>query len=188
MDPLALLGVPALWAIAVAFFSPLAIAVVVQAHWSPRTKSVAAFVFYFAVAAVTAAVAGEFTATNIIHFLLLVFVMASASYQHLWHPTGVAPAIEAATGAAPPASLVTGQTATEPAAPAATPVPEAPVAEVAAAQEPATIEAPAAEPPAEAPATFDAPPVIAAEPINTDVPAKDDAAPDAPEVVNAPVS
>lgn len=105
MDNLLGLGSPALWALAVGFFSPPVISVIQQSRWSTRTRSLVAFVFYLVLAAVTAYLAGAFTGGDFVKIALIVFVMASVSYQHLWRPTGVSPAIESATSNSAPATL-----------------------------------------------------------------------------------
>ena len=94
---LAALGPVALWLMAVGFFSPLVIAVIQQSRWSPRKQSIVAFLFYVAVATVTAWLAGIFTTAGIIVAILVIFITAGNSYKLLWKPTGVAPAIQAAT-------------------------------------------------------------------------------------------
>lgn len=97
MNDLLTLGNPALWALAVGFFSPPVISVIQRSRWSARTQSLVAFGFYLVVAAVTAYVAGLFTTGDILRLALLVFLAAGTSYKTLWKPTGVSPAIEAAT-------------------------------------------------------------------------------------------
>lgn len=91
------LGTPALWALAVGFFSPPVISIIQQSHWSEKIQSLTAFGFYLAVALVTAWLTGQFTAGGYIRLALLVFLTGAASYQALWKPTGVSPAIENAT-------------------------------------------------------------------------------------------
>ncbi|QDK01909.1 membrane protein [Arthrobacter phage Vibaki] len=97
INALAALGPVALWLMAVGFFSPPVIAVIQQSRWSARRQSIVAFLFYLVVAAVTAWLNGIFTAVGLVTAVLLVFVIASTAYKNLWKPTGVAPAIEAAT-------------------------------------------------------------------------------------------
>jgi len=97
LNALAALGPVALWLLAVGFFSPLVIAVIKQAGWSPRRQAIVAFLFYVAVATVTAWLAGIFNTAGIIVAILVIFVTAGNSYKLLWKPTGVAPAIQAAT-------------------------------------------------------------------------------------------
>ena len=86
-----------LWLLAVGIFSPPAISVIQQSRFSPRLQSVIAFVFYIAIAAVTVGLNGVFSAANLFVAILVVFLVGSAAYKNLWKPTGVAPAIEAAT-------------------------------------------------------------------------------------------
>ena len=87
----------ALWALAVGFFSPPVISVIQQSRWSTRTQSLVAFGFYLLVAAVTAFVTGLFSTTDVLRLALLIFLAAGTSYKTLWKPTGISPAIEAAT-------------------------------------------------------------------------------------------
>ena len=87
----------ALWLIAVGIFSPLAISTIQQSRFSERTQSIIAFGFYVLVAAVTCLLNGVFTASSLFVAILVVFITGSAAYKNLWKPTGVAPAIEAAT-------------------------------------------------------------------------------------------
>jgi hypothetical protein len=94
---LAALGPVALWLLAVGFFSPLVIAVIQQTRWSARRQSLVAFAFYVVVAAVTAWLQGIFTGFGLVTAFLVIFVTAATAYRNLWKPTGVAPAIEAAT-------------------------------------------------------------------------------------------
>lgn len=97
LEALAALGPVALWLLAVGFFSPLVIAVIQQSGWSPRRQSIVAFLFYIAVATVTAWLAGIFSTAGIVVAVLVIFVTAGNSYKLLWKPTGVAPAIQAVT-------------------------------------------------------------------------------------------
>lgn len=100
---LAALGPVALWLLAVGFFSPLVIAVIQQSRWSPRRQAIVAFLFYLVVAAVTAWLQGIFTAFGIVTAFLVIFVTAATAYRNLWKPTGIAPAIQAATPISTPA-------------------------------------------------------------------------------------
>jgi hypothetical protein len=88
---------PALWALAVGFFSPPFVSLIQQRKWSARTKSLVAFVFYVVVAAIAAYFSGLFNIGDIGRLGLLIFLSAAASYNALWKPTGVSPAIEKAT-------------------------------------------------------------------------------------------
>ena len=91
------LGTPALWALAVGFFSPPVISTIQQSRWSARTQSLVAFGFYLVVAAVTAYVLGLFAIGDVFRLALLVFLAAGTSYKTLWKPTGISPAIERVT-------------------------------------------------------------------------------------------
>lgn len=91
------LDTPALWALAVGFFSPPVISTIQQSRWSARTQSLVAFGFYLVVAAVTAYVLGMFAIGDIFRLALLIFLAAGTSYKTLWKPTGISPAIERAT-------------------------------------------------------------------------------------------
>lgn len=91
------LGTPALWALAVGFFSPPAISIIQQSRWSERRQALVAFGFYLVVAAVTAYVLGLFNTPDILRLALIIFLAAGTSYKTLWKPTGISPAIEAAT-------------------------------------------------------------------------------------------
>lgn len=97
MDPYLGLDTPALWALAVGFFSPPVVSVIQQRSWTPRRKALVAFGFYVIVATVGAYFAGLFNLPDIGRIALLIFLAAAASYQSLWKPTGVSPAIEEAT-------------------------------------------------------------------------------------------
>lgn len=97
MDGLLTLDNPALWALAVGFFSPPVISTIQQSRWSARTQSLVAFGFYLVVAAVTAYVLGLFAVGDIFRLALLIFLAAGTSYKTLWKPTGVSPAIERVT-------------------------------------------------------------------------------------------
>lgn len=98
MDPsFSMLDTPALWALAIGFVTPPVVAVMQEQKWSARTKAIVAFAFYLLIATATAYFTGLFTAPDIGRLWLLIFLSASTSYRNFWKPTGVAPAIEAAT-------------------------------------------------------------------------------------------
>jgi hypothetical protein len=87
----------ALWALAVGFLAPPVISVIQQSKWSRRTQSWVAFGFCLVLGTLTAWFTGLFTITDIGRLALLVFLSSAASYQALWKPTGISPAIEAVT-------------------------------------------------------------------------------------------
>lgn len=101
MDAFQNLGTPALWALAVGFFSPPVISIIQQSKWSERRQSLVAFGFYLVVAVVTAYVLGMFNTLDVLRLALLIFLAAGTSYKTLWKPTGVSPAIEAVTNLKP---------------------------------------------------------------------------------------
>lgn len=86
-----------LWALAVGFLSPLVLSVIQQSKWSTRTQSIVAFAFCFAVALVATLFQGTFDLGDLARTFLLVFLASSVAYKSFWKPTGVSPAIEAAT-------------------------------------------------------------------------------------------
>lgn len=81
----------------IGFLLPHAIALVNQLHWGPRLKAAVAFAVCTLAAAVTSYVAGELTPADLALSAMTVFGAAQVSYQQLWQPTGIAPAIEQAT-------------------------------------------------------------------------------------------
>jgi hypothetical protein len=85
----------------VGFVLPGLIAVVNRRGWSPRAKSVVAFGCCLLAALVTCAAAGDLTPATWGAGALTVFAVARTAYAGLWHPTGAAPAIEAATSPQP---------------------------------------------------------------------------------------
>jgi hypothetical protein len=97
MDGFLNLDTPALWALAVGFFSPPVISVIQQSRWTQRTQALVAFGFYLVVASITAYVMGLFNGADILRLALLIFLAAGTSYKTLWKPTGISPAIESAT-------------------------------------------------------------------------------------------
>jgi hypothetical protein len=102
MDPYTGLDTPALWALAFGFFSPPVISTIQQRTWTPRTKALVTFGFCIVTAVIGTYFAGLFTFLDIGRSALLIFLAAAASYQALWKPTGVSPAIEKATSAPEP--------------------------------------------------------------------------------------
>lgn len=127
MDNLLSLDSASLWALAVGFFSPPIISIIQQARWTPRTRSLVAFAFYLVVAAGTVFLSGALTGGDYIKVALVIFVLASVSYQHIWRPTGISPAIESVTSKSAPeparvpehraSSTPVSQPAADPAAP-----------------------------------------------------------------------
>jgi hypothetical protein len=85
-------------------FMPFLIAMVNQAHWSPKLRGAVAFVLCLGAAAVLAAIHGTFTLTHWRDTAVLVTGAAMVMYHALWKPSGLAPAVEGATtiGGDPP--------------------------------------------------------------------------------------
>jgi hypothetical protein len=86
------------WAFLVGTFLPLAAAAVIRQRWRSEVKGGAIFVFSMIAAAGTAHFAGEFQRGDVLSAALIILVMASITYQTLWKPSGIAPAIEQQTG------------------------------------------------------------------------------------------
>jgi hypothetical protein len=86
------------WSFLVGFFLPLAAAAVIKQRWSSQVKGGAVFVLSAIAAAGTSFFAGDLQGGDFISAALIILVMASITYQTLWKPTGIAPAIEARTG------------------------------------------------------------------------------------------
>lgn len=87
----------ALWSAIVGFIMPNVLAVIQQPGWSSRTRSLLAFVAALGAAAGTIYFRGEFNTEDILTSVLAIVVTAQATYQGLWKPSGVAPAIEQKT-------------------------------------------------------------------------------------------
>lgn len=99
MDPLTDL---AMWNLIVGFLSATFILPVIQQPgWSERRRSLVTFGYSIAVGLVTAYLTGAFAVLSDVKAgvtsILLTLVAAIASYRGFAKPTGVAPAIEAAT-------------------------------------------------------------------------------------------
>ena len=85
----------------VGFVLPNVIALLNQARWVARVKALVAFAACAVAAVLTTYVAGSLVPGDLLFSALIVFGAAQVSYQQLWHPTGVAPAIEQATSPDP---------------------------------------------------------------------------------------
>jgi len=85
------------WGLIVGVLLPLLTALVQQPSWS-RPARVAVAVLASGIAGVlTCLAAGTFDLGNVLGTVAAVLVAAQASYESLWQPSGVAPAIEVAT-------------------------------------------------------------------------------------------
>lgn len=96
------MGNLAMWNLIVGFLSAtFVLPVIQQPHWSEGTRAVVTFVYSIVVGLGTAYFTGAFShLTDVsagVTSVLLTMVAAVASYKGFAKPTGVAPAIEAAT-------------------------------------------------------------------------------------------
>lgn len=86
-----------LWAAALGYVLPLAIAIVNQPRWSGAVKAL----FMLAVATIdglgTTYFNGEFSGKNIVTCILTAAVAIGVAYHTVWKPSGIAPGIEHAT-------------------------------------------------------------------------------------------
>lgn len=79
---------------AVGFLLPLALAKLNRVAWSPRVKSAFAFIACLLASLLTTVASGDMSFADWAAAAAVVFGAAQASYRGLWHPTGIAPAIE----------------------------------------------------------------------------------------------
>ena len=87
-----------MWSALVGSFLPVVIAVILRQEWDDGIKSVVAFLCCLVAAGGTAFFAGNLDGVDIVTALLIIFTLAQTTYRGLWRPTGVAPAVESATG------------------------------------------------------------------------------------------
>jgi len=87
-----------MWSLVVAFFLPVAIAVIQRQAFSSALRATITFLVSGVAAAGTAYFTDGLTGGNLIHSGLIILVGTIAVYQGLMKPTGIAPAVEAATG------------------------------------------------------------------------------------------
>lgn len=88
-----------MWSLIVGFASPLLIAVVQQPKWSNATRAVVTALIAVLLGLGTAYFNDMFSGQDIVGSVLVVLVSAITTYKGLWHPVGLAPAIENATSA-----------------------------------------------------------------------------------------
>lgn len=86
-----------MWELVVGFLSPVLLAVVMQPRWPRSAQALVAFAWCVIAAGVGLYLDGRLDAADWAASTLKVLVAAIASYQGVWKPTGVAPAIERAT-------------------------------------------------------------------------------------------
>lgn len=87
-----------LWALAVGTFLPLLIAAILRQGWTSRSRELAAFGICMAAAAGTAYFTDQFTAGGVARAALVVLLAAHTLFRTFWQPSGIAPAIDEATG------------------------------------------------------------------------------------------
>lgn len=83
-----------MWATLVGFLLPNAVAIVNRPRFSPAVKAVITLVVCLIAGGGTAYLNGAFTDRGIISSVLVVGIMTLVTYQTLWKPSGIAPAIE----------------------------------------------------------------------------------------------
>jgi hypothetical protein len=76
---------------------PFLIALINQAHWNPKVRGLVAFAACLGAAALLAALHGTLTLTSWRASAITVTGAAMVMYHALWKPSGLAPAVEAAT-------------------------------------------------------------------------------------------
>lgn len=96
-----------LWAAALGYLLPLAIAVVAQPRWSGAVKGLLMLIVAVLDGLGTAYFNGEFGGKSIVTCVLVAAVAIGVAYRTVWRPSGIAPGIERATS--------TGGTAAQPA-------------------------------------------------------------------------
>ena len=82
---------------------PLAIAIVVQSKWTAALKAGVALAMCFLAAAGQLALSGQLTPGNALQSGITVAALSMVFYGRFWKPTGIAPALSAATDVNPSA-------------------------------------------------------------------------------------
>lgn len=86
-----------LWAAALGYLLPLAIAVVAQPRWSGAVKGILMLVTAVLDGLGTAYFNGDFSGKPIVTCILVAAVAIGVAYRTVWKPSGIAPGIERAT-------------------------------------------------------------------------------------------
>ncbi|MFJ8006062.1 hypothetical protein [Streptomyces fagopyri] len=86
-----------LWAVALAFVLPPIMAFVIQPRWSGPLKGIFALLVAASDGLGTAYFNDDFDGRSITTCMLLSVIVIGTAYHTLWRPSGIAPAIEAAT-------------------------------------------------------------------------------------------
>lgn len=86
------------WAFLVGVFLPLGIAAINRERWSSQIKAVTTFACSLVAALGTAYFAGQIVVADIVSSFLIIFVTATLTFNTIWKPSGIAPAVEKRTG------------------------------------------------------------------------------------------
>jgi len=86
------------WSFLIGTFLPLAIAAVNRQRWTSQAKGLMTFMISTAAAAGTSYFTGDFSGEDLVTSFLIVLVSATVTYTVFWKPSGIAPAVESATG------------------------------------------------------------------------------------------
>ncbi|MFE9127111.1 hypothetical protein ACFYOF_17100 [Streptomyces sp. NPDC007148] len=95
-----------LWAAALGYVLPLAIAVVAQPRWTGAVKGLLMLVVAVLDGLGTAYFNGQFDGKPIITNILVAAVAIGIAYHTVWKPSGIAPGIEQATSTGGPRHAV----------------------------------------------------------------------------------
>lgn len=96
-----------LWAAALGYVLPLAIAFVAQPRWASWVKGVLMLVVATGDGLGTAYFNDAFHGKSIVTCLLVAAIAIGVAYHTVWKPSGIAPAVEAATSPGGPRHAVT---------------------------------------------------------------------------------
>lgn len=86
------------WSMLVGVFLPLIIAAVNRTMWPGAVKLVVSALLCVFASFVTVYLVGQWNGRDVVGSLILVATFSYASYHWAWKPSGVAPAVERATG------------------------------------------------------------------------------------------
>jgi hypothetical protein len=90
----------ALWAAALGYVLPLAIAFVNQPRWAPWVKGVLMLAVAAGDGLGTAYFGDQFHGKSVVTCVLVASIAIGVAYHTVWKPSGIAPAIERATSPA----------------------------------------------------------------------------------------
>jgi len=86
----------AMWAVVVAFFTPLVLNFLINQAWRQWVKAMVAFLFSAVVGTITAILTGAYAGLGIPSTILLTLVVAITAYENFWKP--VAPTMQTRVG------------------------------------------------------------------------------------------